>query len=222
MPEVLHIRRAAALVEATPDAAEARVEAHRDTLPRAQGRRMNPLGLALDLALEGDLPGANEPLVYISRHATLRAVEDFLKSFPHPSPLSFQNAIHPAGIEQCLVAKHASMGELIPVADDNLSGVAAALRATFHAPGRVRRFVGGEERGTWLRELGAAAGETYAFAITLTDDEEPGTLGTISRDASSEENESPLTSLAFANAIAERKPLNFGLPGFGRFVLTWR
>jgi hypothetical protein len=221
MPEVLHIRRAAALVEATPDAAEARVETHRDTLPRAQGRRMNPLGLALDLTLEGDLPGAGESLVFITRHGTIRAVEDFLKSFPHPSPLSFQNAIHPAGIEQCLVPKHASMGELIPFADDQHSGMAAALRALFQVPGHVRRIAGGEERGTWLCEIDAAPEETFAFSMTLTDDAEESSIGTISRDASSEE-EIPLTTRAFAAAIAERKPLRFGLPGFGLFVLTWR
>lgn len=221
MPDTLHIRRAAAVVGPTPDAAEARVEAHRDTLPRSQGRRMNPLGLALDLALEGDLPAAGEPTIFITRSATCRALEEFLKSFPHPSPLSFQNAIHPAGIEQCLVPKHAAIGELIPVADDGVSGMAAALRVTFHAPGKIRRISGGEERGTWLREIDAAPGETFAWALTLTDEAEEGTLGTISRDASSEE-ESPLTTRAFATAIAERKPLRFGLPGFGLFTLTWR
>lgn len=220
MPDLLHIRRAAAVLDADSDAAEARVERHRDTLPRAQGRRMNPLGLAFDIALEGDFPGADEPLVFASRHGTKRALEDFLKSFPHPSPLAFQNAIHPAGIEQWLVPRRAALGELIPFAEDEATGVAPALRALFHAPGRVRRFVGGEERGTWLREIDAAAGETFAFALTLTTEPEAGTIGTLTRDAFTGE-ESSMSLRDFAAAIETRRPACFGLPGFGRFVLTW-
>lgn len=220
MTDLLHIRHARAVIGETPDAAEALVEAHRDTLPRARGRRMNPLGLALDLALAGDLPGTDEPIVFVSRHGTTRSLEDFLKSFPHPSPLAFQNAIHPAGIEQCLVPHRAAVGELIPFASDDAAGVAAALRALFHAPGRARRFVGGEERGTWLHPLDAASGETFAFSLTLTAEREPDSIGTLARDASTEES-SPMSPREFTRAVARREPARFGLPGFGFFVLTW-
>lgn len=220
MPDVLHIRRAVAILGEDQASLDARLEAHRDTLPRAQGRRMNPLGLALDLALGDDAPAPDEPLVYVSRYGMSRTLEDYLVSFPHPSPLAFQNAIHPAGIEQYLVPRKAVIGELVPVAVDAETGMAPALRTLFLTPGGTRRLAGGEERGTWLAEREAAARSTFAFALTLAETAAPGDLGTLARTAF--DGAVPTVSpLDFTRAIDARAPIRIAAPGFGVFTLGW-
>ena len=81
-------------------------------------------------------------------------------------------------------------------------------------------MAGGEERGTWLRDVGAASDETFAFALTLTTEPDGGAIGTLTRDAASAEA-AALSLREFAGAIAQREPLRFGSPGSGFYILTW-
>lgn len=219
MPDILHIRRAAAVID-DEAATVAKIEAHRDALPRAQGRRMSPLGLALDLAMADDAPEETDALVYVSRYAMSRSLEDYLASFPHPSPLAFQNAIHPAGVEQFLVPRKRSVRELTPLAADTDSGIAPALRALFLSPGITRRLVGGEERGARLASLGAASDRTFAFALTVATTPSPDDLGAVTRETFSGDI-APLAPEDFAKALATKTPARAAAPGFGVFTLSW-
>src|SRR4051812_39124370 len=78
---------------ATEAAAEARIRLAQ-VFPRATSRRMTHLGLLVGAALEGIDFGATDALVYATTYAETRALEDYLTSFPTPSPLLFQTSIH--------------------------------------------------------------------------------------------------------------------------------
>ncbi len=149
-------------------AAEAR-DRLRDRFPRQAVRRMTHLGLLLGSALEGVALMAEDAVVYASRFAETRALEDYLASFPTPSPLLFQTSIHPGGVQQVLIGRQQSVSRLWPVAGGARLIEQALLAALLETAPRVV-LVGGEERGTWLGEYGLASAEAFAFAAVLTRD----------------------------------------------------
>jgi hypothetical protein len=79
---------------------------------------------------------------------------------------------------------------------------------------------GGEERGTWLRENGAASDQSYAFALALSR-EPAGTLGTLSLRAVSEEA-GELTLAEFFSALQQRRPLQQVVAPGLLLTLAWR
>src|SRR5437870_3302040 len=104
MPErfIHHLR-----VERPPDsetATEAR-ERLREKFPRNSLRRMTHLGMLIGSALDGVEFSVADALVYATTFAETRALEEFLASFPNPSPLLFQTSIHPGGVQQVLIGR---------------------------------------------------------------------------------------------------------------------
>lgn len=220
MPDSLFIRSAAVFLPDTEAAASAALEARRDTLPRASARRMSLMGLAFDLVMDGESPAETDSLTLATEFGMTRTLEDYLASFPSPSPLAFQNSIHPAGAEQYLVPRRLALSEFLPLAGEGVPLLAGALRSLFHSRAPVRRLLVGEERGTWMSDADCGAPRTFAFRLTVSD-EVDGALGELTRHPSGEAG-GRLSPPGFAAALAERRPVCVGCDDIGFFHLTWR
>ena len=217
MARPLYIRSVGLFLPASPAEAESALESHRDTLPRTVGRRMSALGLAIDAVMAGEALTENDPLVFASEYGMSRTLEDYLDSFPAPSPLSFQNSIHPAGVEQHLVPGKRRLREFLPIAGEARLLLPAALRAISLAQADTARLLLGEERGTRMTEAGCASDSTFALRLTLSADE-TGAIGSIT----SGEHGGYITPIGFAEAVRDRAPLDFGTPDTGYRSLRWR
>lgn len=203
----------------TEAAAEAR-ERLREKFPRNALRRMTHLGMLLGATLEGVEFAPDGAFVYPTSFAETRALEDFLGSFPTPSPLLFQTSIHPGGVQQVLIARQQPIARLWPLAG-RARLVEQALLTALVEPAAQVVLAGGEERGTWLLEHGQASDRAFAFAAVLTRDA-AGATGQVTfsgHDAVTADEACP--SLAnFADALAERRALGWRGAG-GEWQLTW-
>jgi len=160
--QLLRVERPVA--DETAAAARARLA---DKFPRAALRRMTHLGLLTGAVLDGVALGAEDAMVYASSFAETRALEDFLSSFPAASPLLFQTSIHPSAIQQVLIGRQQPVGRFWPMTGRKRLVESALLAALMEPAPRVV-LVGGEERGTWLREQQMASDEAFAFGLLLT------------------------------------------------------
>ncbi len=181
-------------------------------------RRMTQLGMLVGAALEevGLQPG--DAVVYASAYAESRALEGYLDSFPTASPTLFQTSIHPSAVQQVLIGRQQPVGEFYPLTG-RAHLVAHALQAALlaHAP-RVL-VCGGEERGTWLLEKGAASDRTFAFAFALSA-EAAGAAAQVSlapTDAAAVELGLP----GFFDALCARRPLALAAAPGLLLTLRW-
>lgn len=191
----------------------------RDSLPRAATRRMTQLGLLLGGVLKDLAPAEDDTLVYASTFAEGRALEDYLTSFPTPSPTLFQTSIHPSAVQQVLIARQQPVRTFIPhTGRAQLVAHATVSALLAHTPRVI--FCGGEERGTWLCEHGVASMETFAFALTLSE-EASGAIGSLRLEKTRNEDGSlPLPE--FFVALRDRRGLSHpAAPGLN-LTLEWR
>jgi hypothetical protein len=149
----------------------------KELFPRGATRRMTQLGLLIGSVLRDLAPGETDSIVYATRFAENQALEEYLASFPTPSPTLFQTSIHPSAVQQVLIAQQQPVRELFPLTGHSHLGAHALQTALLSPPGRVI-LCGGEERGTWLREQGSASEETFTFALALTEAPE-GAIGRV-------------------------------------------
>ena len=209
-------------------AAEAR-ERLGEKFPRAALRRMTHLGMLVGASLDGVAIAADDALVYATSFAETRALEDFLTSFPTPSPLLFQTSIHPSGVQQVLIGRQQPVARVWPLAG-RARLVEQALLTALLEPARHVVITGGEERGTWLLEQGMASERSFAFGLLLTSEAE-GAIGCMRFDAAS----SPLrekrdASVAVPALPSRATPDDDPCPALGIFAdtlverrsLTWR
>ncbi len=139
----------------------------REDLPRAAARRMTPLGLLCTRVLRSMPASPETAVVYATSMSEVSTLENYLDSFPDPSPTGFQASIHPAGAQQALIALARPTREFYPLSGgDDLLG--QALGVCFLAEASEVVLVAGEERGGWLRELGLAGDRSFAFALHLS------------------------------------------------------
>ncbi len=181
-------------------------------------RRMTVLGMLVGAAL-GDLhPGAEDAVVYATAFGESRALEAYLDSFPEASPTQFQTSIHPSGVQQGLVGRQQAVRELWPHAGgDGLP--AQALLTALLAPAPRVLLAGGEERGTWLTEVGAASARTYAYALALTRAAGPAPRGRLELVASDADGALPPD--AWFELLHHRRPYDGpAAPGW-RLRLAW-
>ena len=204
----------------TETAAEAR-ERLRDKFPRGALRRMTHLGLLTGAALDGVTWGADDAVIYASTFAETRALEEYLASFPTPSPLLFQTSIHPGAVQQVFIGRQQPLGRLWPLAGRARLVEQAGLTALLEPAARVV-LVGGEERGTWMLEQQMAQDRAFAFALGLGRDE-TAAIGRLSfaRQAPEPADERCPPLVEFAEAIAERRALRWRGAG-GAWSLEWR
>ncbi len=154
--------------EETPAATRERL---RELYPRGVSRRMTQLGLLLGSVLRDTAVGVDDTLVYASKYGESHALEEYLASFPTPSPTLFQTSIHPSAVQQALIARPQPVREFWP----HTGGVhlpAQAVQSALLARAPRVILCGGEERGSWLREQQVASDTTFAFAMLLTTSQE--------------------------------------------------
>lgn len=216
MRKPLYIRSVAVFAHADEASAQAELESHRDTLPRAVGRRMSAMGLAIDRVMAGETPAEEDLLVFASEFGMTRMLEDYVASFPCPSPLAFQNSIHPAGMEQYLVPAHRKVREFLPLAGESTLLLPAAFRALALAEAGVARLIVAEEAGTTLTAAGCGASRTFAFRLTLSADPAPA-IGTLRPCETGERHDLE----TFVQAVADRRSLQLGTPDTGYWSLDW-
>ena len=189
-----------------------------DKFPRAALRRMTHLGLLVGSALEGTQLGPDDAVVYATTYAETRALEDYLASFPVPSPAAFQTSIHPSAVQQVMIGRQQSLARLWPLAGrDRL--VEQALLTALLEPAATVALVGGGECGTWLKEHHLSADRPFAFATLLTASAQEAS-GRIAFEVGREFDEIGPTLEAFAWALAERQTLRWCGSG-GTWELQW-
>jgi hypothetical protein len=190
-----------------------------EKFPRNALRRMTHLGMLVGSVLDGAPLTADDALVYATSYSETRALEDYLASFPAPSPSLFQTSIHPSGVQQALIGRQQPLARLWPLASRTRLVEQALLTALLDPAPRVA-VVGGEERGTWMLELGMASARAFAFALVLGADP-AGAVAAVGFAPTAAADE-PCPSLeSFAGALAERRPLGW-CGGGNVWKLAWR
>lgn len=201
-------------------AAEATLAAWRETLGRRETRRMSDLGLFLTAVLRDESFADDPALVYATTHTETRALEKFVDSFPFASPLLFQMSIHPGGAEQALISRQQPLTEFYPIGGiDHLLSHALMLAFTTSRPRCI--LLGGEERGTWLRERREASDHTFAWKGVLTDEAE-GALAVVSWDPEATDRQRRLEHFEFFELLTRRKDFTWGEAGMGAFTWGWK
>ena len=181
-------------------------------------RRMTLLGLLGGAAL-GDLPASgDEPLVYASVFGEGRALEDYLASFPAASPTLFQTSIHPSGVQQGLIGRQRSVGELFPHAGGPQLALQALLTAML-APAPCVVLAGGEECGTWLREARAVSDRTFGYAVRLGREPGANALGRLTLTPA--EVTGALAHGAWFDLLHRRQPFDGAAADGWRLQLAW-
>ncbi len=189
-----------------------------DKFPRTALRRMTHLGLLLGSVLDGTTFGPDDAVVYASAFAETCSLEDFLRSFPAASPLLFQGSIHPGGVQQVLVGRSQPIARLWPLAGRTRLVEQAWLTALLEPASRVA-LVGGEERGTWMREHGMAAETSFAFALLLTS-EPAGAMGRVAFTPGPSPDQACPALESLAQDLAARRTVQWHGAG-GAWSITW-
>lgn len=205
-----------------PDPAEGAAGARlrlAERFPRTALRRMTHLGLLVGSVLDGVAFGVDDALVYASTYSETRALEDYLASFPAPSPLLFQTSIHPGGVQQGLIVRQCPVARLWCHAG-RARLVEQALQSVLLETAPQVALVGGEERGTWMLERGIAAERPFAFAAVCRR-EHAGALGRVACAPAAAADAAVPELETFARALAERRPLAWHGAGLA-WTLEWR
>lgn len=210
-----HVRVEQPVPEETAAGARLRLA---DKFPRTALRRMTHLGLLIGSTLDGVALGPDDAVVYASTFAEARSLEDFLTGFPAASPLLFQTSIHPGGVQQVLIGRQQPVARLWPHAGRTRVVEQALLTALLEPAARVA-LVGGEERGTWMLENGAASARSFAFAAILTL-EPAGATGRVSFTPGPQSDEICPSLECFMEALAGRHRLCWHGAG-GAWALEW-
>lgn len=182
---------------------------------------MSPLGLLLTATLRDETFADDPCLLYTTTYTETQALEKFIDSFPFPSPLLFQTSIHPGGAEQAMIYRRQPVTEFFPLAGSaRLLGQAIVLACTTPRPRTV--WIGGEERGGWLRGVNEASEATFAWALSLTADP-AGALARVSWEPGVEATTPRRLSTAnFQEMLENRRPAEWGETGLGRFRWEWQ
>jgi len=158
-----------------PAATRERLKGH---FPPGATRRMTTLGMIVGHALSRLEPAQDDAIVYATEYSESRALEDFLDSFPTPSPTLFQTSIHPSAVQQLMIGRQKAIGEFMPLSGGALLAF-HALRASMTSACERVLLCGGDETGTWLLDHKLASERAFGFAVALTRSPGPGTLGTV-------------------------------------------
>ena len=198
--------------------------------PPNAARRMTHLGLLLGEVLREFSIAPEDAVIYATTFGETVATGRYLESFPTASPLFFQTSIHPSAIEQVLINRGCPVRELTPLAGQPDLSAQAALTALL-TPGERVLLTGGEEVGTWLRQLDAASNVGFGFALELSAAPSTHAVGELCWNATRGETGHPTGSSASSagdgdlhtlfHAVRERRPLRCASPGGGEIVLTW-
>jgi len=202
----------------TPAASRERLK---ESFPRGATRRMTQLGLLIGSVLKEMSPGEADSIVYATRFAENQALEEYLASFPTPSPTLFQTSIHPSAVQQVLIARQQPVREFFPLTG-NLQLGAHALQTALLTPSPRVILCGGEERGTWLREHGSASEDTFTFALALAASPD-GAIGRVAwTPGTAVPDGAGLTLRELFDHVRDRRNLGRALAIGGALEVTWR
>ncbi len=138
-------------------------------------RRATVLGLLIGGVLRGVMEQCGGTTVYASAYGETRTLADFLDTFPHESPTLFQTSIHPSAVQQVMIERKLPIREYVPFAGGPCLA-ARALLAALLSPCDPVVFCGGEERGSWMADIGVASDRSFAFALALRKSRDASTL----------------------------------------------
>lgn len=201
-----------------PEGADTALKAWRNTLGARQTRRMSTLGVLLTAALREETFADDPCLVYTTQYAESQALEKFIDSFPFASPLLFQTSIHPGGAEQAMIARRQAVSEFFPLA--GAAPISAALRLASVTTRPRTVWIGGEERGSWLREVKEASEASFGWALSLSRSSEKA-LARISWETGGA-GASPEPSLeTFQEILAYRRNTSWSDPALGTCSWQW-
>ena len=192
-------------------------------------RRMTHLGLLLGETLREFTIEPDDAVIYATTFGETVATGRYLESFPSASPLFFQTSIHPSAIEQVLINRGWPVRELTPLAGQPDLSAQAALTALL-TPGNRVVLSGGEEVGTWLRQLDAASNVGFAFALELGGETAEGAVGELrwngSRVKGLATERAPTSAVGgdlheLFHAVRYRQPMRCASPAGGDIELAW-
>jgi hypothetical protein len=192
-----------------------------DDFPRRSARRMTHLGTLMARVLADRRLAPGSSFVYGTTFGETRSLEDYVDTFPNPSPLLFQGSIHPSGIQQVFVHRKIPIGTFIPVTGSNHL-VASLLEIAFLAGETEVTVCGGEERGTWLLEQNKASPDAFGWAFALTRSP-TSAIGTLSIEPDGDPTiPEPVDHAGFFGALETRSPLEIPRPRGGIYRIVWR
>lgn len=199
------------------------VVAGRNRLPssisRRSARRMTHLGTLIARVLNPQAVDRSTSLIYGSTYAETRTLENYVDSFPNPSPLLFQSSIHPSAIQQLFVASRTPMGEFIPLCgDSNL--VASMFNTAFRSKSGRVLLVGGEEQGSWMLEHGLASAESWAWSLELNNLPE-NAAGIVQHTQAAVPEGNPVGYARFFRDLSDHRDMTIPNPSGGSFRVSW-
>lgn len=196
-------------------------------VPRRHARRMSDLGRLVYWLFRNDPPEPEDAIVYATTFTEARALEAYLESLPHASPLAFQTSIHPGAVQQAMIALGRPVRTLLPLAGEEDLFTRMCLTGLTQQSGRVFLLTG-EERGDRLLHHGLASATTWALCLRLGPGSGEGNkrAGTLrwERTSTARENDTatpPPSATEIARAVHRRTPLNLPTPMGGTVYLTW-
>jgi hypothetical protein len=217
---ITHVFSVPEYTGAMPEELRSQLAAH---LPKLAVRKFSESGLLASAALHSLCLGMEEPLVSVSTFAEGRSLEDFIDSFPTPSPARFQRSVHPGAVQQARVASNTPLRTYVPIA--GREGVAiVAIRTLLTIAGPSACFLASEECGTW--SVGIKAGSDIGFAFALRVEEE-GTsnpvLGTIQWTPEFHSGAPLDASLpTLYRAVLSKRSYEAAHPDMGRVQIEWK
>ena len=188
--------------------------------PGRYARRMTRLGMQLSHVLRLLKIDSSCSLVYATSYSETRTIEKFLDSFPFPSPQAFQTSIHPGGVEQFLIQNKIPIVEFFPLAGE-ADLLLRALDTVRLCSGRRVILCGGEERGTWLADVGVSAESNYAWAVELQTQPTDQTIGCIRWEGLAAAAGDPALLTDFIEALQSQVAYHYCAPEGGQLELTW-
>ena len=199
------------------------VKEFKSGFPPLAARRMTRLALLIGKCLDGISILPDDSVIYATTFSETMCLEAYLDSFPNPSPLMFQNSIHPSGLEQVLIARQQPVSEFLPFAGRRHVMHAALIAAC--TTDKARQWViASEEQGTWLTEKGCGSPTDFAFCIGTSDSPEQA-IGKITwdpeaSDASPDDLLAHSTFTLFQHASARHKVASY-CDSLGRVLIEW-
>ena len=191
--------------------------------PPAAARRMTRLALLIGKCLEGIQIRPDDSVIYATTFSETMCLESYLDSFPNPSPLMFQNSIHPSGLEQVLIARQQPVSEFLPFAGRR-HVMHAALTAACSTDKARQWIIASEEQGTWLTEKGCGSPTDFAFHIGASDDPQ-GAIGRIIWDPSAPEagpdDLLSLSTFTLFQQVSTRHSVASYCDSLGRIRIEW-
>jgi hypothetical protein len=165
--------------------------------------------------------GESEPLISASSFAESCSLEEFIDSFPTPSPARFQRSVHPSAVQQARVSNAEPLRTYIPMA--GLDGLAiTAIRCALSMDEDSVVLIGVEECGTWAIDVEAASDTAFAFAIRLSRAvSQNDSMGTISWDSDADGSETDCSLPTLFKHLHEHTPLHMSHPDMGSITLRW-